>query len=232
MQQRSFQSIRDEIFNPQDYECINRESIVKAIAMLSDKETEKNKEVIRTIEKTLRSFGNIEFLNSKQHERLKKDINKTIDKKERFGIQTRNYGFIPSFKSYNDRWYDSGKPPKYDCGKFSNNRAGNGYPNSTPKLSTECEMFGVVAALLDNLNKNIMDSSITPIVLEFFELSTFFLEENPELYGNFMNEMKECFIMNGWKFPDETTSGGFHTSPNRKKIVEDVNVIIEKLWML
>lgn len=88
----------------------------------------------------------------------------------------------------------------------------------------------IVFGLLTNLNRNMMASSLTEYVMEYFEIISVILEGNKNKYQEIASDIQIMFKRHGWKSRSKTSLGGFHTAPNREKLSLDFNDIVNKYF--
>jgi len=95
-------------------------------------------------------------------------------------------------------------------------------------------MFQIVANLIINLDRNVMDSSLTPFVQEYFELLSGIMEDEtcfdvnietlPGKYVDLMEDIQKGLKKHGWNI------NGFDTAPKRTELVKDINEIINRYF--
>jgi hypothetical protein len=103
-------------------------------------------------------------------------------------------------------------------------------------LSMSAEKFGeddplaiATYSLLVDLSYNNMESSLTPIIYDYFEVIDQL--KNEHKYSSVIEEIKKCFHVQNWQFKTEQTLGGFYSKPDRTQLVNDLQVICERYLM-
>jgi len=97
------------------------------------------------------------------------------------------------------------------------------------KFGNDDPMASATYNLLVDLSYNNMESSLTPIIYDYFEVIDLFQNENK--YSQIIEEIKKCFHDQNWHFKTEKTLGGFYSKPNRTQLVDGLQAVCEKYLM-
>ncbi len=76
--------------------------------------------------------------------------------------------------------------------------------------------FDVWLTLLGHVQKDISGSELTPYIVDYLEMSTSIVSEDPR-YTDVTNEFRECLVIHGWQ-----KNGGFYTNPDRPKLRDEL----------
>ena len=225
MASNTFKDIVQNILNNFEinYTSIHElEQIKELITGLSYEEKIDNQNHIHLILKTIKGFGQ-----SIENKRL---TNRQINTLKNV-LESGETAF------QNKQINRSKNRPKYGETAFQNkqiNRSENipkyGETLFTVKqLPTDDIIFTVISELLINLDRNSLDSCLNVYVLEYYSIITDILAMESSDYVNVTNEINDCLIKHGWGFQSKSGQG-FHTSPNRKELINDLVAIMNKYF--
>lgn len=174
--------------------------IIEQIRNLPVEEQISNQESILKIEAAIKQHENDEFLTLQQYN----SINRIL---EEVAYEATNMVF--------KRLCDSNIISDYSNSK---------------KFDNDDIISDIVFGLFSNLSQNVMSSSLSGYISEYFETVELTLNDQPDIYQGITLDIKECFEKHGWKCKTETSLGGFQTSPNQLCLVSDFHKIIDKYF--
>lgn len=206
---------------------------------ISSNEQNKYSLKIKEIQNTIKGYninGNIDFnLTSKQtntlFELLKSAVNNPYEpyfKNKKSNVTINNEVYYDNFDDY---WKNK-KANNLSYPSFYNNNNTN--INNSQQFDTDDIIFPVVFNLLTNLSKDVMGSTLTTFVAEYFDTLSLYLstEENLNKYFNLTQEIEKCLEKYGWNYPSNDSSiKCFCTEPNRIKLVEDLQTIVNNYFL-
>lgn len=98
-----------------------------------------------------------------------------------------------------------------------------------PKISKDDIMFSIVRNTLINLTKSGLDSQMTQIFMEFFELFNPIFLEDLEKYMTLSDDIQTGLQSQSWDFTGTEIGGrGFRSPPDKKELVKIFEQIVER----
>lgn len=98
------------------------------------------------------------------------------------------------------------------------------------KFDLDDIICGIVFNLIADLNQGSMGSTLTLVIMDYFEVIESVLADDPIKYKDITSEIKTCFEKHGWKCKSDKTAGGFQTAPNPTALATDLNAIINRYF--
>jgi hypothetical protein len=95
---------------------------------------------------------------------------------------------------------------------------------SKPKLDPEDPILFPVYTLMSDLRSDGLDSSLNTYVLEYYQI----IEDNSFMNEEIIVELNSCLKNHKWNWDKLKGVRGFYTAPNKNKLIEDLQTIIDK----
>ncbi len=201
--------IKEIIKNFHEYDTVHSLNliIVKLDNMSQDQQI-KYTEDITKIKRTINEYGKKDTtLSTKQSKRLLKVLSDIIPSK----IQSAPIPKSEIKYTYNDK-------PNYNA------------VSKPAKFDGDDQISEIVYMLLTNLNRDVLGSSLTNYVADYFVYVNILLEDHYSKYIDITEEIKRCLCNHTWQCESDTSAGGFYSEPDAIKLVHDLQTIINKYF--
>lgn len=233
------QIIKD--FNTEYRTIGSLQKIVNHLDELSGTERAKYSHEIDRIKNTIKGYGSLDkdkVLTDRQSARLQSILYKAtgtniIFQTTRIANPWAEIGrYQPPQWSRDTNYYlnqlETSQRSSSDSSSETTSSSSTTFPTGREKLAKDSVMYSVIHGLIDNLQKNVMTSTLVKYVIEYFEISESLIEA--ELDDSNLNypqtlEVSDavltCLRAHGWN-----SRGGFNRAPEPKVIVRDLKKIV------
>lgn len=98
------------------------------------------------------------------------------------------------------------------------------------KFDSDDVIGEVVFALLTNLSRDVMVSTLTGYIIDYFETVYPIMELDLDKYFDITSEIRKCLENNGWRCKTVESAGGFQSEPNRQTLINNLSAIVDKYF--
>lgn len=204
--------------------------ILEQIDGLPREETAKYDSHIAIIRKTIKEYGKEDKrLTDRQANKLVNILRKSIKSTSLLS----DAGSSLPLKSFTARTSSNNRFQLYDQPMFStSSRTVRWSENYIKKFESNDVIFAVVFNLLINLSQNVMSSTYNTSVIEYFEILSPILEEDPDRYLDLTSDIQKCLQKHGWDCTGNATVGGrgFTSDFDHPVLVDNLQKIIDKYF--
>lgn len=199
------------------------QEITTQICNLPPDEQSNNTESISRINATIREYGTDDkILSHRQYKNLEKILGELLyGQRQSYKPQSSKHKTQKSYRSFKHSQLST---------SYSDNIPSYLIDSNITKFVNDDLICDIVFGLFTNLSRNVMASSLTQIIMEYFDTINLILVDDKNKYQGITLDIKECFERHGWKCKNATSLGGFYTAPNQDSLVSDFHKIIDKYF--
>ena len=187
-----------------DYDTIGSlQDMIRILDKLSDEEKVKHCIIIDKIKNTIKGYGTVNYqkLTNKQSKNL-------ISVLQQFEFSDK---IVMPEKSPIDKLICNQTEWKTDADVKAN----------IVKINPDDTIYSIILNLLTNLSYDTLSSQMNNVIVDYLDMVNDILIYEPK-YINVTNEIEIMLKNNGW------TSSGFYSEPNKNKLIEQLQPIINK----